>query len=466
MTTEPGAGQLMTEPDAGRPTTRPAGIRLRITLLAMVAVGVVLAVTGVLLVRIQERQLLADVDRSLTLRADELAVLVHPDGEGPVALPGTGADGPVQLVTEEGRVVTATSGLELAEPIAPAPRGHSAITTVDALPIEDDVYRILSRRIEGGREPLILHVAHDLDDLNDGVRSLALSLAVAFPLVVAALGAVVWWLVGRTLRPIEAIRREVAAIGATELDHRVGRPGTGDEVDRLAGTMNDMLDRLERASTRQQRFVADASHELRSPLTRLRARVELARRDGGPEVLDEVLDEATELDRLVDELLWLARSDAGRAPQRRQPLDLDDVVLREVEGFRAAGHRLDLGGLSAAHVVGDGPALARAVRNLLDNAVRHAGTTVTVQLGEVDDRARLVIADDGPGIPPEDRERIFERFTRLDDARSRAHGGTGLGLAIAREIIDGHGGRLELEDAEPGARFVVLLPLAPDDAMA
>jgi signal transduction histidine kinase len=455
---------------------RRAGIRVRITLIATAAVGAVLAVTGVLLVLVQERQLLADVDRSLAVRADELTALVRP-GEGePIALPGSGADGPVQLVTLGGRVLAATPGLERVGPVAPVPAGASATVTVDALPIEDDVYRILSRRVDAGSSTLVLHVAHDLDDLNDGLRALAVSLAVGFPLVVAVLGGAIWWLVGRTLRPIEAIRREVAGIGATELDHRVQRPGTGDEVDRLAATMNDMLDRLERASTRQRRFVADASHELRSPLTRLRARVELAlaeadgRREAdggagdgdGAAVLPQVLDETIELGRLVDDLLFLARTDAGRAPQRHQPVDLDDVVLAEVERFRAAGHRLDLSGLSAAHVVGDGSALARAVRNLVDNAVRHADGLVTVSLGETDGRARLVVADDGPGVAPADRERVFERFTRLDDDRGRDHGGTGLGLAIAREIVEGHGGRLTVEDGSPGARFVALLPLAPE----
>jgi signal transduction histidine kinase len=288
---------------------------------------------------------------------------------------------------------------------------------------------------------------------------------------VALLGVVVWWLVGRTLRPVEAIRSEVAEIGATELHRRVPEPATGDEIARLATTMNAMLARLEDATRQQQRFVADASHELRSPLTRIRTEAEVALagvdragRDGVDveATLASVLEDTAELQHLVDDLLHLARADAGAAAVQRRPLDLDDVVMREVDRLRAGGHRIDPSAVSGAHVVGDAPLLARAVRNLLDNAVRHARQSVRVELGERDGVAVLVVRDDGPGIPADDRERVFERFTRLDDARTRDGGGIGLGLSITREIVEAHGGTIRIADDGPGATFVVELPARPD----
>ncbi|MEL7208299.1 MAG: ATP-binding protein, partial [Actinomycetota bacterium] len=289
-------------------------------------------------------------------------------------------------------------------------------------------------------------------------------LLIVVPLVVVLLGAVVWWLVGRTLHPVEAIRAEVANIGATELDRRVPTPDTDDEIARLASTMNAMLDRLEDAVRKQQRFVADASHELRSPLTRIRTEVEVALADNGHDdsaaILASVLEETGELQRLVADLLHLARSDAGLTSSKREVVDLDDLVFQEARRLRADGYQVDIDRLSAAQVSGDAYQLTRVVRNLLDNAARHANQLVTIELGEAGGWARLVVSDDGHGVPAADRERIFERFTRLDDARTRDHGGAGLGLAIARDIVDAHGGQLVLTDSgrSTGACFVATIP--------
>jgi signal transduction histidine kinase len=230
--------------------------------------------------------------------------------------------------------------------------------------------------------------------------------------------------------------------------------------------MNEMLERVEDATVRQQRFVADASHELRSPLTRIRTELEvdLAR----PETADlrttgeSVLEETVAMEALIGDLLHLARSDAGASAGRRQPVDLDDLVMREAASIRARGRvTVDMHGVSAAQVVGDPDHLARAVRNLVDNAQRHATSAITLALVEHGGVARLVVADDGPGIPTGQRGLIFERFARLDDARSRDAGGTGLGLAITREIIEAHGGTIVVGDADAGgAEFVVEIPLS------
>lgn len=266
--------------------------------------------------------------------------------------------------------------------------------------------------------------------------------------------------------PVEAIRREVASIGGSDLHRRVPAGEGNDEIARLARTMNDMLERVEDASVRQQRFVADASHELRSPLARMRSELEvdLAHSEGADLTATHhrVLAETAGLQRLVDDLLHLARSDAGRVDIRREPVDLDDVVLSQARRLRLSNRIVvDLGQVSAAQVLGDRELLTRAVQNLADNAARHARTRVSFALNEVGGRAVLAISDDGPGIPIDEHERVFERFSRLDQARTYKDGGAGLGLAIARDIIVRHEGTIRIDrDHNPGARLVVDLPAA------
>ncbi len=246
-----------------------------------------------------------------------------------------------------------------------------------------------------------------------------------------------------------------------------------DEISRLAATMNEMLDRLHEAGERQRRFVADAAHELRTPLTRIRTNVEvdLQQPDRADRDLTSraVQEEAIGLQLLIDDLLLLARSDDGSAATPMRPLDLDDIVMREIRDFRStmgveSAVAIDASAVSAAHLNGNGEQLARAVQNLLANAVRHATSSVRVELHEADDVVHLVVSDDGPGVPADQRETIFERFTRLDDARTRDTGGTGLGLAITREIVTEHGGSIMCTGTDTraetlrGARFEISLP--------
>jgi signal transduction histidine kinase len=464
-------------------------IRARITAVATVAVAAVLVAASLGLLAVQRRELHASFDDNLEQRADDLAARLAAGSE-PLIDPAADSDRVAQLVTPAGEVVAANDPSLAGEPIAPTPgdEDDDEVRTVAGLGDEDDAFRVLSRTVETPDGPLILHVGEETDDIDETLGSLSGSLAVAVPIVIAVLGVIVWRLVGRTLRPVEAIRSEVAAIGATELHRRVPEPSTGDEIARLAATMNAMLARLEAATLQQQRFVADASHELRSPLTRIRTEAEVALQGseragtnagdgaadaagaetGAPDAagaeaaLVSVLEDTAELQRLVDDLLHLARTDAGAAPPERRPLDLDDVVMREVDRVRTGDRRIDPSAVSGAQVMGDAAQLARAVRNLLDNAVRHARSTVGVELRERDGVAVLVVRDDGPGIPPAERERVFERFTRLDDARSRDRGGSGLGLSIAKEIVEAHGGTIRIAGDGPGTAFVVELAAAPD----
>ena len=268
------------------------------------------------------------------------------------------------------------------------------------------------------------------------------------------------------MAPVERIRRGVAEIGGGDLSKRVPLPTAHDEVHRLAETMNSMLARLQASAGRQQRFVADASHELRSPLANMQASLEvaLARQDLDlwQETGQDLQGEYDRMRRLVEDLLLLARLD-GRIPLAHDDVDLDDVVHEEAERLRRhAAVTVHVAPLPALRVRGDGARLAQVVGNLADNAARHAATTVSLSLRRDGDWVVVQVADDGPGVPLEYRLRIFDRFTRLDQARARDSGGSGLGLAISREIAQAHGGSLELllGVEQEGAVFELRLPTA------
>jgi signal transduction histidine kinase len=228
--------------------------------------------------------------------------------------------------------------------------------------------------------------------------------------------------------------------------------------------MNEMLARLQEASERQQRFVGDASHELRSPLTRMRAELEVDL--SHPPTADHtathrsVLEEVGNLERLVEDLLHLARAEPTGTPGSFEVVvDLAELVEREARRYEGAGPEIDTRGLTPAAVHGDPAQLARMVRNLADNASRHAASRMRFETDQHDDVVALVVSDDGPGVPEADRDRVFERFARLDEARTSGTGGTGLGLAIVRDIVVRHGGTIRVDRShDGGARFVVLLP--------
>lgn len=456
------------EPRLRGPRSLVASLRFRITAASTIAVAIALVVGAFVVSEIQTRTLTDNVDNSLQVRAGDLGALLV-EGRLPSVLSVRDAEEAlVEVVAADGTVVAASANTGgesfLAERFVPD--GVREIRTFERLPIENDEFRVIAQRIETSDGVFTIYVAEALEEVRESANVLNRSLVFAVPLLVLFVGGLTWFVVGRALAPVEAIRSEVAEISAAGLHRRVPEPAVRDEIGRLARTMNAMLERLEQVQRRQQRFVADASHELRSPLTNIRAEIEvdLARpHEASPlETERAVLEEAIRMERLVDDLLQLARSDSGQTT-RTDPVDLDDIVFREIERARAPGaSEIDASGVSGAQTVGDRDQLARAIRNLLDNAVRHARGRVTVALSEDGGAIALAVADDGPGIPPEDRERIFERFTRLDEARAREAGGAGLGLAIAREIADRHSGSLTLDpDHADGARFVLRLPTAP-----
>jgi signal transduction histidine kinase len=446
---------------------RLATVRVRITLAAVLVVGVALAAGGVWLVRAQRESLTRNVETAARLRSRDIATTID-DGEFPdhLAVP-RGDENLVQVVDDNGKVVATSSNVETATRLTDLPPGDDAYatTTVDHLPGGDGPFRVVARRVKTGSRTYTVYVAGSLESVDDSTSSLVRLLLIGLPALLLLVGATTWVVTGRALRPVAAIRQEVEAIGAEDLHRRVPEPGTADEIGRLARTMNAMLARLEDATGRQQRFVADASHELRSPLTGIRAQLEVDL--AHPERADwqsterDVLDDAIRLQRLVDDLLALATAGHASASDsaHRAPVDVDEIVLTEARRIRSrTACRIDTTAVSGAQLDANADQLVRAVRNLLDNAARHARTTVTVTLCETERAVVLSVADDGPGIPADQRDRVFERFARLDGARARDEGGTGLGLAITREVVHAHGGTITVDDA-PGARFTIALPM-------
>ncbi|MEP6561252.1 MAG: ATP-binding protein, partial [Nakamurella sp.] len=304
--------------------------------------------------------------------------------------------------------------------------------------------------------PSTVLVATPSSDIDDAVRVVRLSLIIGFTILLVVLAAVAWRLIGATLRPVEALRAGAARITGGNSAATLPLPNSNDEIHRLAETLNDMLARLATARSRQRRFVADAAHELRSPLASLRTQLDVAIATGSePDNLD-LLAEVQRLTGLVNDLLLLARVDDA-APPPGEPLDLLSSARNVASRYAAQPIPIRVSGTGSAVVDANPGAVDRILRNVLDNAIRHARSTVTVSIGPwADTGGRIVITDDGPGIPAGNREQVFERFARLQNARDQDSGGSGLGLAIVRELMVQQGGSVQLEDA-PGTGLQVEL---------
>jgi heavy metal sensor kinase len=381
----------------------------------------------------------------------------------------------VQLLDPDGRP----------RPRAPEPRASTlpfsvqaqanarrGMKTFETITQEREQVRILTMPIvERNRVVRIVQVGSSLSRAQGVLRRYLETLVVLIPLGVglaAAGGAVI---ARKALRPVDEMTAAARRITAEDLHQRIGRQGTQDELDRLAETLNGMLARLDEAFRQMRRFAADAAHELRTPLTALKGGIEVAlRASRTPEEYQQVLISSLEdVDRLIrvaEDLLLLSR--AAVPPEMPRPrIELEPLVLEALElGTRLAqgtGVHVKLGPVAPAAVRGDASALGRAMRNLVENAVKYtpAGGTVDLTLRTADGQAVFAVLDTGIGIAPSDAERIFEPFVRLDAARARETGGTGLGLAIARSIVLAHGGTLTLEpEPGPGSCFVISLPLA------
>lgn len=450
---------------------RPVTVRARATAGAVLVVAAALALASFALLGLLEANLLRTAERDAEQQAVTVARLAAAGDLDAMRPPLHGIEF-VQVVGARGRVLRASPNLLGQLPLAPGEprRPGKEFHTWRIGPLGGaHRQRVVQVTTETPQGLVTVFVGTSLRDVDAADDTAAAALAVGGPLLLLTVGLVTWRVTGRALGPVEAIRAEVAAIGDRELHRRVPVPPTHDEVARLAQTMNSTLDRLESAGLRQRRFIADASHELRSPITVVRTQLEvaLAVRDPElwPELIGGALQDVERLQQLCADLLLLARIDAAQ-PVKPVRLDLGAVV-REAVGTRLGDRvpvRTELE--PGVEVEGSELWLSRVVTNLVDNAQRFAEERVEVVLRSTagpraDVRtAVLEVVDDGPGIPAGDRERVFERFTRLDDARSRDHGGAGLGLAIARDLTAHHGGTLTAEDAPRGARLVVRLPTA------
>ncbi len=433
-------------------------IRFRVTAMATLLAAGLLVIVALVLVTMLKDQLVDNLDEGLNQRADTIAAVLANSAD--VRL-NVDEDLLIQVVDRSGEPVISSTNFTGSRPLATTP---GFVTTSD-VPGRTETFRLLARTVDRRGDQATLIIGVNFDDVTEPVRIVTWLLGVAVPVVVFVFATLVWWLTGRTLRPVEKMRSEMADISGSNPERRIHEPGTGDEIDRLARTMNGTLARLDDALSRQRRFAADASHELRSPLTRIRSELELGIANpvdsDAAAVHASVLAETIELQHLVEDLLHLARADAGVEPIAHELIDLDDVVLREARRLTDRG-RVDVRRqVEAVQVRGDAKQLGRALRNLLDNAERHAGGVVSVQLSQHDGVAELLVSDDGAGIPLDQRERVFERFARLDEARSRDIGGSGLGLTITRDIVERHGGTIRLahtDVGQPGSTFVVEIP--------
>jgi signal transduction histidine kinase len=443
---------------------------VRTTAAATLIVGLALTFGAVGLVTLLHRSQIDGIETAAGLRARDVGALVR-SGTLPPTLPGGGGDTAlVQVVDGSGRVIAATDNVSGEAPITDVvPRAGASVARTVRAPIgEGGAFRVVALRVTPPQgASVVVYAATSLEAAQETQHTLATALAVGTPVLVALVAGTTWLLTGTALRPVERIRAEVGEITARRLGRRVPEPGGSDEIARLARTMNEMLDRIEVASDRQRRFVADASHELRSPLSSLRAQLEVARaypaRADWLAMTDDSLAELDRMDDLTRDLLTLARLDADREHVAER-VNVAELVRDEAATLAARGVvAVDASGLPEnAVVLGDRNQLAGLFRNVLDNAERYAASAITIA-GTVDPSGvEFTVADDGPGIPPADRDRVFERFTRLDDARDRDSGGTGLGLAISREIARAHGGTISVIDASRGARIAVRLPRGTD----
>ncbi len=435
-------------------------VRIRTTVAATVVVGIALTLGGLVLVMLLRSAMTDNVETAAESRAEDLVALLGGGmPPGLLALDDTEAS-LVQVLEPTGTVAASSSNIAGRPPIADLLPEEAR--TLDHLPIQTRyAYRAVARGTADGQ--YVVLVARTLEPVSEGTNVVVISLLGGIPILLLLVAVITWEVAGRSLRPVEGIRRQVAEISDSELNRRVPEPAGDDEIARLARTMNAMLDRLQGSRDRQRRFVSDASHELRSPIASIRHQIEsaLAHPNGAVEaLLPDVLAEDLRMQALVDDLLLLARADEDTLTAVARPVDLDDVVLAEARRLRQRGAvRVDTREVSAGRVLGDATALLRLVRNLTDNAERYAASVVRLGVRSQSGQVKLTVADDGPGIPAVEHDRIFERFVRLDNARARDTGGAGLGLAIVAAVASAHGGTVQVEGAD-GARFVVAFPSA------
>lgn len=439
------------------------GIAARSATVSAMVVLFALTFAGASLDLILYRSLLAGVDDATVGRVRAIVDALHsdsPDDLDSTLLTTNQRVVAVQVVDPDGKVVR-RSGLAPATPLIPITefdlnlrRGMSD----DAVPKDD--MRVSAQRVNTAAGEYTVIVGGGSEAVEATARIVALLFACGAPIIIGVAAAASYRLVRRSLQSVDAIRGRVAEISTSDLAERVPVPASRDEIAALAVTMNEMLERLEAGHRAQKQFLSDASHELRSPLATIVSGLEVV--EAHPDLLnaelvvDTLLPEAHRMRLLIEDLLLLARADEQSLVMRKEQVPLDELAEVEAARVRRGAHCAIHTTISPARLIGDSAAVSRVIRNLVDNAVRHAKSRVDISVGSRGDDVVLIVGDDGPGIAPADRARVFERFLRLDADRARSGGGTGLGLAIVAEVVAAHGGTVSIDDRRGGGTTIIV----------
>jgi signal transduction histidine kinase len=440
-------------------------LRARLLALGVTGVALALALGSLVLYAVLTFTVNRTVDDGALASARAVAAMVS-ENTVPNPLPVSGSQ-VVQVVSGSGAVVSASVSADRLTPLLRPPELARAlagerISIPGARVGLSGTMRAIAMQAGPPSASRSIIVAVPVNDVEQSQRVLRITLLFAYTPLVVIMALIAWRVIGSTLRPVETLRSGAARISGSDQDERLAVPESADEIRALALTLNDMLDRLAASRGRQRAFVADAAHELRSPLTSMRTQLEVAQHLGeGGELAADLLADVARLSTLVEDLLLLARagSDSKHVPVR-ESLDVRALLVATADRYAGARVPVSVAGGPAVYANANSDELRRVLANLVDNAVRHASSKVVLQVRAEGGAAVLTVVDDGPGIPADERDRVFERFARLDDARDRDAGGTGLGLAIVRELLRRSDGSISLQDNPSGPGLAAVVRLA------
>jgi heavy metal sensor kinase len=459
-------------------------IRVRMTAWYVALLALIIAAVGAFLVVRLRADLTDSLDGTLGPAAQQIALGYHAEGVPEVADTSatvlSGERAASQVLDRDGRVVTAYGDRVARTPMLDAAQrarvlAGASLKRTETLGPRGRRFRLAARATTWHGTPVVVVAAESMASVDRSVRRVLVLLLIAGPAALAATALGGWWLARRSLRPVQRLTTEAQAIGVDRLGDRLAVPGTGDEIARLATTINMMLSRIQAGVDAQQRLIADTSHELRTPLAAMRAELDVSLRADPLEpaaraVLESTRDEVDRMSRTVDDLLVLASADEGRLALETEPVDVATVAAGAVRALAPLAHsRATAVELDArpAPARADAGRLGQAIGNLIDNAIKYSppGATVRVATTTAGEEAVVTVDDEGPGIPDAVRDRIFDRFFRADASRTRATGGSGIGLAIVREVAHAHGGRAVVAPRPGGgSTFTIAIPVGPRPA--